>query len=157
MTTTYTPLATTTLTGAVASVTFSNIGSGFRDLIFVVRGTTTANVAFYARFNGDSTSANYPRIGMAGYGSTNAAFSGNEPGVQASFGTSANSWILNVYDYAATDRNKTLVTRLNKDTEEVSLIATRWASNSAITSVQFITASSTFAIGTTFSLYGVIA
>jgi len=156
-TNTYTPLATVTLGGTDADITFGSIPATYRDLVLIVQGKTTANVAFYARFNSDSTSANYPRVGMAGYGSTAASFSGTEPGIQASFGTTANTWILNVMDYSVTDKHKTVLSRLGKDTEEVNAIATRWANTAAITSVQFITASSTFAAGTTFSLYGVIA
>ncbi len=156
-TNTYTPLATVTLTTTDSDITFSSIPNTYRDLVLVVRGTTTAGVALYARFNSDSTSANYPRVGMAGYGSTAASFSGTEPGIQAAFLTTANTWILNVMDYSASDKHKTVLSRLNQDTSEVNAIATRWANTAAITSVQFITASSTFAAGTTFSLYGVIA
>jgi hypothetical protein len=156
-TNTYTPLATVTLGGTDSDITFSSIPSTYRDLVLVVNGKTTAGVALYARFNSDSTSANYPRVGIAGYGSTAASFSGTEPGIQAAFLTTANTWILNVMDYSATDKQKTVLSRLSQDTSEVNAIATRWANTAAITSVQFITASSTFAAGTTFSLYGVIA
>ena len=146
-----------TLGGTDSDITFSSIPSTYRDLVLVVNGKTTAGVALYARFNSDSTSANYPRVGIAGYGSTAASFSGTEPGIQAAFLTTANTWILNVMDYSATDKQKTVLSRLSQDTSEVNAIATRWANTAAITSVQFITASSTFAAGTTFSLYGVIA
>jgi hypothetical protein len=151
----YIPLATVTLGGTDADIVFSNIPATFKDLVLVVRGTTTSNVALYARFNSDSTSANYPRVGMSGYASSAASFSGTEPGIQTSFGTTAATWILNVMDYCATDKHKTVLARLNKDTEEVNAIATRWANNAAITSITFITASSTFTTGTTFSIYGV--
>jgi hypothetical protein len=156
-TNTYTPLATVTLGGTDADITFSSIPATYRDLVLVVQGKTTAGAAFYARFNSDSTSANYPRVGMAGYGTTAASFSGNEPGIQAAFGTTANTWILNVMDYSQTNKHKTVLQRLSQDASEVNAITTRWANTAAITSVQFITASSTFAAGTTFSIYGVIS
>lgn len=154
-TNTYTALANVTLGGTDNEIIFSSIPATYRDLIVVVNGKTTSGVALYMRLNNDSTSANYPRVGMAGYGSTAASFSGTEPGVQASFGTNQNIWTLQIMDYSATDKHKTILSRLGKDTEEVNAIATRWASNTAINEVRFITASSTFEAGTTFSLYGI--
>jgi hypothetical protein len=41
---TYEPIATTTLGGAAATITFSSISSAYTDLRIVLVGTTTASV-----------------------------------------------------------------------------------------------------------------
>ena len=157
MTNTYVSLATITLTSTDSEIVFSSIPATYQDLIVVVNGQTTAGVALFMRLNNDSTSANYPRVGMAAFGSSAVSFATNEPGVQAAFQPSRNSWILHVMDYSATDKQKTILSRLSQATDEVNAIATRWTNTAAVNEVRFVTASSTFAIGTQFSLYGVAA
>jgi phosphoserine aminotransferase len=159
---TYTPLANVTLASTASSVTFSNIPATYRDLIVVVAGTTSANsIDINLTLNSDTTDGNYARVQMSGT-SSNTAVSGTDNTRRI---TSWAFWrtdevansIVQIMDYSATDKHKTLLTRSNRAGSGLDALATRWANTAAITSVAVSTSSSTFASGCTFSLYGVIA
>lgn len=64
--------------------------------------------------------------------------------------------VVQVMDYSATDKHKTSLIRIDS-TNTTSAIAQRWASTTAVNSLTFSIGSGVFAIGSTFSLYGVIA
>jgi hypothetical protein len=157
---TYTPLANVTLGSAHTTVTFSNIPATYRDLILNINGSTTSGVRNVGvRLNGDST-ATYAFVRMNGSGTTATSTSG-------STGTSLNAGILgsaaigqimfSLFDYSATDKHKTSLVRGDLSNEGTQAVTGRYPSTSAITSLACILDSNTFAIGTTFSLYGVIA
>jgi len=159
---TYTPLANITLGSAAQTITFSSIPNTYRDLIFVFQGAANASVSGQIRFNGN-TATNYNFQRMTGDGSaasaasrtaqTAGAFSQNALATT----TSALHSAINIFDYATTDKHKTFLARANNAANGTEAIAGRWASNNAITSVQLISNSSTWAVGTTVALYGVIA
>jgi len=162
-TTTYTPLATVTLGGSDASITFSSIPATYRDLIMVINGSTTANADFGLRFNGDS-GGNYSFVYMGGNGSS--AASGSNTGesqvvLDAYFWRSSerSTAIIQIMDYSATDKHKTVLSRNSVAGGGVDAFANRWASTSAINAVEVrvSTGGQSFATGTTLSLYGVIA
>jgi hypothetical protein len=163
-TNTYTPLANVTLGGSDADITFSSIPATYRDLILVIGSAKSVggNPAVVARFNGDNSS-NYPYVRMTGNGSGTGSFAQTDTflNLAAAFGINAseNATILvQIMDYSATDKHKTALIRNGLAGSGVEAIAGRWASTSAITSISvFPTASGSFAAGTTFSLYGVIA
>jgi hypothetical protein len=157
---TYTPLATVTLGSSAASVTFSSIPAIYRDLILIVNGSSTTSQANLAiRYNSDSGS-NYSYVEMYGNGSSavstsstlSYAYSGN-------LFTNLVMGVVQVMDYSATDKHKTLLSRSSAPSNQVAAIASRWANTAAITSLQVLALDSTnnFASGSTFSLYGVIA
>jgi hypothetical protein len=78
-----------------------------------------------------------------------------------SSGTIADS-ITQIMDYAQTNKHKTMLIRsgyLQPDdaTRYVEASAVRWASTDAITSITVYPSTSTFAIGSTFTIFGVIA
>lgn len=166
-TTTYTPLATTTLATPVASVTFSNIPNTYRDLIlkFSWRVTSAATSAdSFFRFNGD-TGSNYSHVWMAG---TTSAISGS--GTQTFLTTNIDSptiYTLNttqIFDYATTDKFKAGMMQEGDPSYAVWCRAFRWASTSAITSISITASDRTgsgtpdnFDVGSIFSIYGVIA
>jgi hypothetical protein len=158
---TYTPLATVTLASATGSVTFSSIPATYRDLVFVFSGTaTSANRLVEVRFNGDSGS-NYSQVRALGYSSTPTS----SASTLTSFGlfysdsgldTTQSNSILQLMDYSATDKHKTMLNRVGGGTTWVEMRAGRWANTAAITSANFFI-DGNFATGTTLSLYGVIA
>ena len=161
---TYTPLATVTLGSSASSVTFSSIPATYRDLILVVGNLTgSATNSLYLRLNGD-TGSNYSFVYMnAVSGGTVSSSGTNNLGLflgSANAGISSTerqTSIANIMDYSATDKHKTALARWNQ-TAEVAAIASRWASTSAITSLQvYINGGATMGTGTTASLYGVIA
>jgi hypothetical protein len=70
--------------------------------------------------------------------------------------------IIQVMDYSATDKHKSVLVRANSDAPSqngvVAAVAGRWASTSAVTSVVLLPeVGPNFASGSTFNLFGVIA
>lgn len=155
----WTPLANTTLGANASSVTFSSISSAYRDLVVVIQGSTTSGQNIFVRFNGDSTATNYNIVSLAGLGSSTGSSqtaNANYLNYWSNFDTSQGNLIANVMDYVATDKQKTFLSRQNTAAVGVEAILGRWANTSAITSVMLL-ASTNFASGTSFALYGVSA
>jgi hypothetical protein len=161
---TYTPLATVTLSSSASSVTFSNIPSSYRDLIVVVTGTNSANAFITLRLNGD-TGSNYSMVWMQGSGlgsSSNSVTSQVEIITSANnVGTALKTALINIMDYSATDKHKTLLATTNGENGGTRLTAglvARWANTSAINSVRVYDGNgSSYLAGSTFNLYGVLA
>ena len=166
-TATYTPIASTTLTGSQSTVTFSNLdtaAAGMRDLILVVDATVTASIdILLARINGVTTSS-YSSVTMEGDG-TNATSTAQTDvyfwtsGNDYSLSTTRSTNILQFFDISQTDKHKSILSRTNMaGTSGGSFAAAgRFASTNAITSITLLTLGQSFASGSTFSLYGVIA
>lgn len=161
----WTPLANLTLGSAASSVTFSSISGAYRDLYVVVNGTASVGYTSVAlRFNNDSGS-NYNDVYMTNNGSSpysNTNTSQNKLNAGSLGVTSSSSpltWLLNILDYVATDKHKTVLSRVGtgSDSSIVEAAAGRWASTSAVTSVQVFPVSANWSAGTTFALYGVSA
>jgi hypothetical protein len=77
---TYEPIATTTLSSAAATITFSSISSAYTDLRLVFVGTSVANSNnCIVTFNSD-TGFNYSQTALYGTGAT--AGSSRQTGVQ---------------------------------------------------------------------------
>lgn len=161
-TTTYTPLANVTLGSTAATVTFSSISQSYRDLVFVcnLQGTTTNDVKL--RVNGLTTGI-YFGVSMYGNGSvagsyviSNTATSLGTEGVTATSGNYS-AKIVNIFDYSASDKHHPVLVRTNTlvDANGATAVAGRIADTAAITSVQFLFESGSFAAGSTFALYGI--
>jgi hypothetical protein len=152
-----TALATITLQSATAEVTFSGIPSTYRDLRIIAwtSASSATNGVTNLRFNGDNTSGNYSGVRAGGNGSS--TFSNTDSyilfgsNVEAAFGT------VDIMDYSSTDKQKTFLSRWGLSADTTNMTAARWASNSPITSIQLVRSAGLYAIGSTFSLYGVIA
>ena len=162
---TYTSLATVTLGGSDADITFSSIPATYRDLVLVIGNAKSAsgNPAVIARFNSDS-GTNYPYVRMTGNGSATGTFASTSDAhlnLAAAFGisTSENATIiLQVLDYSATDKHKPILVRNNRAGAGVEGIHARWASTSAINRIDlFNTSALNFGTGTIFSLYGIVS
>jgi hypothetical protein len=152
---TYTPLATVTLGSSAASVTFSSIPATYRDLILIFEGTQSSSADLTFTLNGDTSN----RTGVVMYGDGSSAGSGTRTAGEIGYITSGRSnMIIQVMDYSATDKHKTLLSRSNAPAEAVGAYASRWASTAAVTSFAVVaTGGRTIGSASTFSLYGVIA
>lgn len=158
----WTPLATLTLTGSQSSVTFSNIPQSYRDLIVVTNTATPSGYSqMYCRMNNNSTSI-YRYLWMMGDGSVRRSGQwNNEPWIYGQTYTSEQgtafqpSW-LNIFDYTSTVKRKDTLWRLSSYVGTI-LSSGRFNSTSAVTSVTIGLSSNSFAVGSTFSLYGVSA
>jgi hypothetical protein len=161
---TYTPLATVTLGSSASSVTFSSIPATYRDLILVVAGEPTSGGGGIGRvrFNSD-TGSNYSIVTAEGTGSAAQSGSLTTTFMPFSFHRSTvldgffNPHIIQVMDYSATDKHKSVLLRANASSNGVVMTAGRWANTSAITIVSFTIESGSWDTGSTFNLYGVIA
>ncbi len=157
-TSTYVALATTTLSGADTEIVFSSIPAGYRDLVLVAN-TNAAQTDVRLRINGD-TGSNYNWVYAEGNGSS---ASSNVTSNQSSFGyfyvTTGQAFLSTIQfmDYSATDKHKPLLIRNAKANEKVSMIAGRYASTSAITSISLFSLPSGGYNSGTFSLYGIEA
>lgn len=167
-TTTYTPIASVTLSADSPQVVFSGLPQTFRDLIFSIQVLGTVNdVGVWLRYNGDS-GTNYSNVVMAGFNPSNTG-SGTPVnnyimtgGWQVGIGTSGERATIlgSIMDFSATDKHKTSLVRWRvkaNSGDEVSASAGRWANNAAITSISFQPASGSFLSGSTFNLFGVIS
>jgi len=161
---TYTPIATTTLGSAAASYTFSSISGSYTDLVLIVQGGASST-AFDAwiRFNSD-TGTNYSITSLSGTGS--AAQSARETSASYIHIDKQAAWRsgnitmnrVNIMNYANTTTYKTVVGRADAPADATDAIVGLWRSTAAITSIQVGNdASANFAVGTTFTLYGIAA
>jgi hypothetical protein len=159
---TYTPLANVTLGAAASSITFGSIPATYRDLICVVVATGSTTLQGRIRLNAD-TGSNYNSGRMSGSGSaaTSAGAvnqsSGNLSVIAQATTTGALQMNINIMDYSATDKHKTIVSRADQAANGTEAFITRWANTAAVTSVQILTSTGNWASGSTFALYGVIA
>jgi len=166
MAVTYEPINTTTLTSAASSVTFSSIPQAYTDLVLISSPiATTDGMSLYVRFNSD-TGSNYSRTTISGYGTSagstrhsNVTYIGSA--WQVGGGTGGISpHIHNIQNYSNSTTYKTVIFRgnnypyggLSEVTAEVGL----WRNTAAITSIN-VSYVSNFAIGSTFTLYGIKA
>jgi len=155
---TYTPLATVTLGSSASSVTFSSIPATYRDLILVFGGTRTTTNNIQIRFNGD-TGSNYSWVNA--YGFSGGADSGSQTlsfmaltSVSLVASEQVNT-IVNFMDYSATDKHKTVLSRLSQAGAVAQMNAHRWANTAAVTSILFYADVGDFGAGSVFSLYGI--
>jgi len=173
MTATYDCIATTTLSSAQSSVTFSSISGSFTDLVVVVQaGSTNTNKNLVGRLNGD-TGSNYSITFLRGTGA--AASSSRAPNeTLLSFteggdldNTLSNVTIINFMNYSNTTTYKTVLSRANNAEGSgstaspygTSLCVNMWRNTSAITSIEIFVkgTSQTFLANSTFTLYGIKA
>ena len=152
------PLAEITLTSTDSEITFGSIPNTYRDLIVVYTAKSTSTVVNgRLRFNGD-TAGNYFGVFMAGISdnTTTSQTRSSETSIFLDNAYAANPsvTIINIFDYAQTDKQKTILNRSNSYTEQVSAHASRWASTAAINSVTIYPTAGSWEIGSQFALYG---
>jgi hypothetical protein len=156
----YTALANVTLGSNAATVTFSSINQGYRDLVLVISISSASDGFDYIRLNGD-TGSNYNMLNMEGVANITQSISyANNTYLNPSMGSGGNNatTTINFMDYSATDKQKSILWRFNKPSLVLNATAARWASTSAITSISFFqSGTNVYAAGSTFALYGVSA
>jgi hypothetical protein len=158
-TSTYTPIATTTLVSAASSYTFSSIPQTYTDLVIVINGFTSFSSsadAYQVSFNGGSTGLSITRL----YGNGSSASSDRYSTPYAGWiSTTRGADVINIMNYSNTTTYKTAITRSSSQGSYPIAGATAllWQSTNAITSVTISDTSGNWQIGTTFSLYGISA
>jgi len=160
---TYTPIATQTLGSAAASVTFSSIPQGYTDLILITSIKTTsaaADGAITCTVNGD-TGSNYSHTAL--YGTGSSALSFRSPNMtKLFFGRWGNAQYAvtktQFQNYSNSTTYKTVLSQGGNTTDYIFEWVNTWRSTSAITSMELkVDDASNFALGSTFSIYGIAA
>jgi hypothetical protein len=157
---TYVALRTETVAVATGTVTIDLTGiSGYTDLVLVASTSTGDNLAnFTLRFNSDS-GANYSSTSLEGQGTSAVSQRQSNQnqmyivGFQNGSYTEPFTSILQIQNYSNTTTNKTVLIRSSSNA--ASAYVGLWRSTAAITSIAITSVSSTFSIGSTFSLYGI--
>jgi hypothetical protein len=146
-------------------VTFSSIPATYRDLVIITNQTMVSGTGHDTslRFNND-TGSNYTNVYALGDGS--APYSGTatttyaDCGFMPLFATVPFNRIINIMDYSATDKHKSIISRASSaiSSGQVAMYGNRWANTAAITTIRvFSGAGNSYAAGSTFNLYGVSA
>jgi hypothetical protein len=166
---TYTPIATNTLGSATATVTFSSIPSTYTDLrLVVVAKNNTAsydNMAMQVGNGSVDTGANYSLTYVQGNGTT--ATSGRFTAqnymllTYSAVGLYTNPFMttIDIQSYSNTSVYRSILARNNEPSQGLQAQVALWRNNSqAIDTIKFyITSGSSFATGSTFTLYGITA
>lgn len=161
---TYTPLANLTLGATATTVSFGSVPATARDLILVAQVGVSNSSIVRVRLNSDAGN-NYSYQRMEGNGtSATAATASTQAFIQIAMGdgrptSTSNALIVsNFLDYSATDKHKTVLSRSDNAALGTQALVNRWASTSAITTIQLSLESTfTFSVGSTFALYGIVA
>jgi hypothetical protein len=157
---TYEPIATTTLGSAAASISFTSIATSWTDLRLVLVGTGTSTSNAWLRFNNDS-SALYSQTNLNGDGSTaGSTTQTSQTQIRQAynlFDTTISMITYDVFSYAGSTF-KTLLMEVCADkngsgyvTRQVGL----YRSTTAISRLDLVSSTSTFAAGTIATLYGI--
>ena len=166
---TYTPIATTTLSSNAATVTFSSIPSTYTDLVLqatmLQNGTATSTNGF---FQLNSSTSGYSRTAFQGNGAVaTAARQTNMDRGYYDMDPNASNSAFHTYhfmSYSKTDRYKTVLSRQNLTSGGVVGSVHLWQNTAAVNAIS-ITASDNmgggtadqFVAGSTFTLYGITA
>lgn len=163
---TYEPLATTTLSSAASSITFSGIPSTYTDLKLVFVGTTTLNgETMYYRFNGDS-GTNYSITQLYGTGTSVATRSlTSATQLSTTYGYSLHDVtpqyiFIEILSYSGSRNKVTIGAHAgdNNGAGGVDVTSGLWRNTAVINSIfMFASGGTTFKSGTTATLYGIKA
>lgn len=147
-------LATITLGASQSTVTFSSISGSYRDLRLII-SNITGSIATRTVFNGDTTAANYNSVTAYGDGATasSTSVSGTRAYLNLHFNAASENWLIDIMDYSATDKHKTVLAKLTDSTSASQMASGRWGSTAAITSIA-LTSPIGYPIGSVFTLYG---
>lgn len=159
---TYEPIATYTLVSNASSQAFTSIPNTYTDLVLVIsaKNTTAQNYETFLQFNSD-TGTNYSITFMQNYaGSTQSGHNSSITEIRAgktntlTFDTN----VINIMNYSKTTTYKTTLNRLNNAQFVSGTSVGLWRNTDAITKIDVICESgANFAIGSTFTLYGILA
>ena len=167
-TNTYVALDKVTVGTATNTISFSSIPATYTDLVVVISAPTTSDGATpQFRFNGD-TATNYSNTFLEGSGSSaTSSRETSQTNIQLSFNVGGNSTnpstsIVHIMNYSNATTFKTLLARWNSASggtyPGTAATVGLWRKTpEAISSMEIFVATGNFAVGSTFSLYGIAA
>jgi hypothetical protein len=159
---TFDAIATNTLATATNTITFSSISQSYTDLFvaYKVKMATGGATNTFLRFNGDTAN---------NYGGNSVYYTiGGARGYQ---GYSANGtiWLDNVdstwttitqidiNNYKSTNMKKSILVQSAAPASQVDIKVATWNSTAAINSITIFNGSVNFAVGSQFTIYGILA
>lgn len=163
---TYDSIATTTLGGPAQTITLSSIPSGYTDLRIVANlANNQAAGNWYIRLNGD-TGTNYSftfLVGNAGNVFTGRS-ANDSAGIEIDDGFGGLTLgpkliTIDMFSYSGNTNKTSLITSNfdNNGSGSITQYVGLWRNTSAINSITFRnTSASTFAVGSTITLYGIL-
>jgi hypothetical protein len=157
---TYEPIATTTLGTAAATISFTSISSAYTDIRYVASIKATASSSIRVQLNGD-TGTNYSSTFLWGDGASASSFRNtNSNYLTGSYSVSTTPllWTFDFFNYAGSTNKTALQTHSNDNngSGEVARVVGLWRNTAAINRIDLLCAGSTFAAGTTVTLYGIL-
>lgn len=166
---TYEPIATYTTGSGETEVNFTSIPNTYTDIIAVASsGANTTGQDFRIRVGAGAvdTGANYSsiRVGSNRTTGTSAVASGyyapntNYIGAAfiAGFGNDQATSIFEFNYYANTLKQKSILFRTGEGETEIIMGVGRWNNTSAISTIQFYQATTSYSTGSIFTLYGIL-
>lgn len=167
MASTYTPIAIQTLSTSAATVTFSSIPGTYTDLILVASPTAlNNNYDFAIRYNSDS-GGNYSWTTLKFNADESASPISQRGTNDTSIATRTNinssvpfPIVYQVLNYANSSTYKSSLSRIARSDYATAATVGLWRSTSAINSITCVLTgggSTSFASGSTFTLYGVLS
>ena len=156
----YTAIQTQTLTSAESVVIFSSIPQTFRDLYLTIEGNSSGSSGgLNMRFNDVSVLGAYSTVELNASGSS---VSSNRHAPQqipiAWLETGSRTFAtIEILNYSGTVNNKTSIARIGNASQISSAQVYRFNTTSGITSIRLFHGSASFAVGSSFSLWGVSA
>jgi hypothetical protein len=158
---TYEPIATTTVGTATNTVTFTSIPGTYTDLFVSIAPIGTADLQITMNVNND-TGSYYSSTILGGSGSAAvSARTSNQTYFALDYyfstTTAGGAVLVNLMNYSNTTTFKTFLTRGNNAGKGVNANVGLYRGTNAITRLDFKTTNSTFATGSTFTLYGIKA
>ena len=132
---TYTPIASVTLSSAQSSVTFSGIPQTYTDLVLVSNAVLSSSVGFGIYFNGD-TGSNYSFTYLYGDGSSAASGRNNNTARIniGNGGTTYSTYRANIQNYSNSTTFKTVVSNGGMASEIAIAFVGTWRSTAAVNS-----------------------
>jgi hypothetical protein len=156
----YTPIATQTLSSTSTGITFSSF-SGYTDLVLVSSvKNTNLYLDFWIRFNSD-TGSNYSNTVLYGNGSSaGSARASSATKINLTYSGYADTGSHNVItthimNYSNSTTYKSVLSKSSTAAWGVDAVVGTWRNTAAITSIDILPSSSSWASGSTFSLYGI--
>ena len=158
---TYEPIASTTISGSTADVTFSSIAGTWTDLRVVCHVTASPDNDLNVTINSD-TGSNYSRTVIYGNGSTVASERSSNASKLVADGlmfiddSEYSIYVLDFMSYSNANVYKTVLVSATRAGRGVEKVVGLWRSTSAITSIKLFADSGNFTNGV-ISLYGIKA
>jgi hypothetical protein len=158
-------IATQTLSSNTTAVTFNSIPSTYKDLHvrYSAKKIDSGITDVILTFNGDGAT-NYSKSWIFTFDGGGPYESGNNSSLSLGYVPGDDSSVfgaamIDILDYASTDKNKTCTyltgnEKSSANTTTLVIGAGQWESTSAISSLT-LSCGSSFAIGSTFEIYGI--